>query len=366
MKRNIKHLLLPLFAMFALAACEEWTETERLDIRYPLLEEQNPELYARYLEALRAYKAREHKLAIVAIDNVATAPSQQNEHLTTLPDSIDWILLENPAKLHPTLAAEFEQVRRKGTRVGYTIDYDRIEARWAELLEQEQNSIEPTDENSEGDEEPQPDPGVLLEQRFLDFCREQVGEQLLVCDRYGYDGIALACTGRNMEGMAPEARAQYIARQEAFFGMAGAWLAERTDIELLFRGQPQYLADKSLLEHCSCIILPAREAISQSELALAIIQASVAGVPSDRFLVEVSTVSPTDPTDETGYFLATDTDGKSRLRAIKGAAQWVVAPSSYTKAGIAVTRAQNDYFQVALVYKNIREAIGIMNPAPKN
>ncbi len=366
MKRIIAKLLLPLAAACVCAACEEWTETERLDIRYPSLKEQNPELYARYLQALRAYKAREHKLAIVAIDNVATAPSQQNEHLTTLPDSIDWILLENPAELHPTLAAEFGQVRRKGTRVGYTIDYDRIEARWAELLEEEESGAEPTDENNEDDEEPQPDPGVLLEQRFLDFCHEQVGEQLLVCDRYGYDGIALACTGRNMEGMAPEARAQYVARQEAFFGTVNAWLADRTDIELLFRGRPQYLADKSLLEGCACIILPATAAISQSELALTLAQASVEGVPADRLLVEVATVSPLDPTDETGYFLTTDDDGKSRLRAIKGAAQWVVAPAAYPKAGIAVARAQNDYFNVALVYKNIREAISIMNPAPKN
>ena len=80
----------------------------------------------------------------------------------------------------------------------------------------------------------------------------------------------------------------------------------------------------------------------------------------------VSTVSPSDPSDNRGYFSALDTDGKSRLRAIKGAAQWTLIPAGYAKTGVCVADAQNDYFNISLVYKNIREAISIMNPSPKN
>ena len=49
MKRNIKKFLFPAVAVAALslAACSDWTETESLDINYPSLEEQNPELYKR-------------------------------------------------------------------------------------------------------------------------------------------------------------------------------------------------------------------------------------------------------------------------------------------------------------------------------
>lgn len=51
----------------------------------------------------------------------------------------------------------------------------------------------------------------------------------------------------------------------------------------------------------------------------------------------------------------------------KGAAQWVVSPASgYEKLGISIANAQNDYFNLTLVYKNIREAVDILNPAPKN
>ena len=47
MKRNIKKFLFPAVAVAVLsfAACSDWTETESLDINYPTLEEQNPELY---------------------------------------------------------------------------------------------------------------------------------------------------------------------------------------------------------------------------------------------------------------------------------------------------------------------------------
>lgn len=55
------------------------------------------------------------------------------------------------------------------------------------------------------------------------------------------------------------------------------------------------------------------------------------------------------------------------MRATKGAAQWVVSPASgYEKLGISIANAQNDYFNLTLVYKNIREAVDILNPAPKN
>jgi hypothetical protein len=59
MKRNIKKFLFPAVAVAVLsfAACSDWTETESLDINYPTLEEQNPELYKQYLKALRDYKA---------------------------------------------------------------------------------------------------------------------------------------------------------------------------------------------------------------------------------------------------------------------------------------------------------------------
>ena len=64
MKRNIKKFLLPVAVVAAVsfAACSDWTETESLDMKNPSLETQNPGLYKQYLEALRTYKAGEHKV----------------------------------------------------------------------------------------------------------------------------------------------------------------------------------------------------------------------------------------------------------------------------------------------------------------
>ena len=140
MKRNIKKFLFPAVAVAALslAACSDWTETESLDINYPSLEEQNPELYKQYLQALRDYKAGEHKVVFVSMDNTTSAPAQRNEHLTTMPDSVDIICLMNPDNLHPTLAGEFAKVREKGTRVIYNIDYNAIEKLWEKVLADEE------------------------------------------------------------------------------------------------------------------------------------------------------------------------------------------------------------------------------------
>lgn len=171
MKRNIKKFLFPAVAVAVLsfAACSDWTETESLDINYPTLEEQNPELYKQYLKALRDYKAGEHKVVLVSMDNTTSAPAQRNEHLTTMPDSVDIICLMNPDNLHPTLAGEFAKVREKGTRVIYNIDYNAIEKLWEKVLADEEANKpeEPTnpstpeatqDEGGEGGGEGEPTP----------------------------------------------------------------------------------------------------------------------------------------------------------------------------------------------------------------
>ena len=217
MKRNIKKFLFPAVAVAVLsfAACSDWTETESLDINYPTLEEQNPELYKQYLKALRDYKAGEHKVVLVSMDNTTSAPAQRNEHLTTMPDSVDIICLMNPDNLHPTLAGEFAKVREKGTRVIYNIDYNAIEKLWEKVLADEEANKpeEPTnpstpeatqDEGGEGGGEGEPTPEEELELRFLEFCRQQTVSQLNLCAKYGYDGVQVNYTGRAPQAMQEE------------------------------------------------------------------------------------------------------------------------------------------------------------------
>ena len=76
------------------------------------------------------------------------------------------------------------------------------------------------------------------------------------------------------------------------------------------------------------------------------------------------TTPATDDADEAGYFSQTDAAGDP-LAAMVGAASWVVAPSEYGLLGVAINHASNDYYNLNLVYANIRRAIHIMNPTPE-
>ena len=65
-----------------------------------------------------------------------------------------------------------------------------------------------------------------------------------------------------------------------------------------------------------------------------------------------------------GIFSGLDRKGREKT-AIIGAAEWTAKPvQGVVKAGIAVENAQNDYYNLSLVYYSIREAISIMNPSP--
>ena len=167
--------------------------------------------------------------------------------------------------------------------------------------------------------------------------------------------------------MQDEDIAQYAARQEAFFSNVKTWSGANSGKVLVFQGNPQNLIDKSILGECDYIVIPALTATSADKMSFAVLMAAVEDVPTDRFVIGVTTPSLTDLSDESGYFSGYEADGKTRVRATKGAAQWVVSPASgYEKLGISIANAQNDYFNLTLVYKNIREAVDILNPAPKN
>ena len=67
MKINIKRYFLPLAAVLFMAGCHEAVEPEAIDVNYSSFEETNPELYARYMQALREYKAGSHKAVFVTM-----------------------------------------------------------------------------------------------------------------------------------------------------------------------------------------------------------------------------------------------------------------------------------------------------------
>ena len=78
---NRRFALLSLAALLALGGCSEWTDMESVTIKEPQVEKSEA-----YMQAIRDYKASEHKVLIGWFDNVAL-PGDRSQHLTVLPDS---------------------------------------------------------------------------------------------------------------------------------------------------------------------------------------------------------------------------------------------------------------------------------------
>lgn len=355
MKRILKYSL-SAATMVACAliysSCSDWTEQESLDIHTPTIEEQNPELYAQYIESLNEYKASEHLVMIASVNNLPTLPSARNQHLTNLPDSIDYICLNNILEVNEVNVAEMEDVRKKGTKVLGLADFDAIAASWKAILDKEKEEAA----NAEGDEEVTVDDAT----RFIEYCKAETAKLIAAANDLGVDGIEMNYTGFDLKALVGEEEiAAESARQGAFFDAVVSWKAANTDKLLIFKGAPQNVMQKDLLTDCKYIIINAHGAKNQSEMSYLVWMASIDGVPTDRFVMGVTT--PYVIAD--GSFNGLLIDGSS---AILTAAQWAVpGEATYVKAGISVDAAEQDYFNAAYVYPNIREAINIMNPTVK-
>ncbi len=366
MKRYIKDIfktLVVALPLVAVVSCSDWTQTESLEIKEkPTLEEQNPALWAQYCEALKEYKASEHKLTFITVANSDKAPNHSTEHLTAMPDSVDYIRIASPAVTHPELAAEFKEVAKKGTKVIYTVSYDDIASQWRVLIDEGGVDLTPREGESELTE------AQILEARFMEYLKEQTSMQIEYAAMYGYDGVEMGYNGVAPASLNEEQLALTKIRQDAFIAIFDAWKSVDSK-QLLFKGHPQNLIDAAILQKCQFITLSTASSTSMDNLTVETLAAAVEGVPSDRFIVEVSMPNFDDPTSSVGYFSGVDPDDASqKFFALKGAAMWVnEAPiGNYTKAGISLVDAQKDYYGYTVTFARIREAIYIMNPSPKN
>ena len=312
-KKSFKGIALAAFSVLALSACSDWTDSESIKLKEPGIDEQSPELYAKYLKNLQEYKNSDHKIVYGWFDNSEKVPFSRGQHMSDVPDSLDVIIATTPD------LAEFElediaNVHEKGTKVFYSISYDNI-------LKEHTDKVK------------------ALEAPF--------------------DGIVAEYRGSNPIYMSEADKAEAKANQDTFFGVISNWKSANSGKQLVFQGYPANLIGQSVLSSCDHIILITNDVTDVAQLGIEALQALMAdGVPADRFIVSASTVS-LDTTDKTtGYYNA--------LRALSEAAYWVTEPSAeFTKAGLAIENMQNDYYNATNTYQYVREAINIMNPAPK-
>lgn len=351
MKYRIKNIILPFVGVAALffAACSDWVEPESLDVHYPSLEEENPELYKQYMQSLRDYKSQNHKVMFVTIENPADGarPNTRNQHLTTVPDSVDFIVLTNPTVVHSLTADEIQEVHKKGTRTLYFIDFAVFESEWVQLLKA--------------------DP-ALTEEEALAYFTERTEGMLALCDKWKFDGVIVCYTGRALVGIPDTEIDAYNARQLSFLTPILAWREAHKEHVFSFMGNANYLLEtnRAFLDDCDYIIVPTDAATNYEDVtfrAMAVVGET--GIPSDRIIVTAQSTRPGDSKNAYGYFSITDGNG-NQVRSVYGCAEWVGLSSSFVRAGLMVKDAQYDYYNQTLIYPAVREAIGIMNPSPKN
>lgn len=357
MKNNILNsglcLALGMAASFSLSSCEDWTEVESLDIHTPSLEEQNPQLYEDYLKDLNEYKAGNHKIVMVSLEN-STDPIKQAERLSVLPDSVDYICLNNPDGLASTELEEIEKVRKKGTKVIYKIDYNVLEVNWKEMQKA----------NPE-----------LTEEDALAYFSNAVKEQITLVDKYSYDGLLVDYTGSSLVSMVPEKLEVYKNRQTDLLDMLKNWKS-KSNKSMIFYTNVQYLVPENLSFTTVCDYIMLKTALSTNgdDMAVKTLLAIQAGndvkdelyeginpIPTDRFIVCVKMPEADDKDKVVGYWNTVDAAG-NKILASQGAAWWCVQSSpDYDRRGVFMMDVQNEYYNNT--YASVRDVINIMNPS---
>ncbi len=104
-------------------ACSDWNDPEVVDLNTKSPKEQNPELWARYMEILRKYKQSNHYLLYARFENAKENPVNEGGFLRSLPDSLDIVSLSHSDMMTAYDREDIPLLQEKSTRVLYLVDY---------------------------------------------------------------------------------------------------------------------------------------------------------------------------------------------------------------------------------------------------
>lgn len=112
-----------LLALLSIASCNDWKDIESVDIAPQNAKDQNPELWARYMESLRVYKQeRPHYITYSSFDNGAEESKNEGAYLV-LPDSLGIVTLANSENISTYDREDIPLLQEKSTKVLYRVDY---------------------------------------------------------------------------------------------------------------------------------------------------------------------------------------------------------------------------------------------------
>lgn len=321
-----------------LTSCSDWTDDESVTINTP----QSPE-YPAYLESLRTYKNSDHKYIYAWFDNSDKAPSSRGQHMSSVPDSVDVVVLTTPANLVSFELEDMKELQeKKGTKVVYSVDFDQIKTTYDEMVKAKNEKN-----------------GVYVAPDFTAYLKHNVDSLLAISSSASFDGIIVGYVGQSTIYMSEAEKATYLANQNTFLGEVQTWMTANPNKMVSYLGTPQFLSDKSILSKSKHIILNTLDVTAADQLSLFAMQALADGVPTDRFIVFANTVSLDTSDKKTGYY--------GEKRSVIEAAYWVTqGVGNYTKAGMAINNVQRDYYNSNQRYEYVRQSINIITPAPIN
>ena len=336
MKRTISNIFCGvafLLATLAGTSCNDWTKNEKIAVEDPVFGEGDPELYARYLASLRAYKSGDHRRTVVWFDNSNKHPASRGGFFSDVPDSVDVVALTAGGRLTVEELEQVEMLREKGTKVIGAFDCQAALAR---------------------DEDAQ-----IPEERLSAALAERIWE----IEADGLDGLTLCYESTDPTFATEEELHAQRALDDVVAGALTEWRERHPEGLLLFEGTPQWLNDLSAVALCDYLVVRCLDAESVYDFGVrARRMCAVEGIPSDRFLWLVSAVPPS-ATGATGYLA--DAAGVS-VRAVGALAEWLLRPEDIGKAGLGIMNVQYDYYNSAMIYRYTKEAIETLNPSPKN
>ena len=266
MKRTISNIFCGvafLLATLAGTSCNDWTKNEKIAVEDPVFGEGDPELYARYLASLRAYKSGDHRRTVVWFDNSNKQPASRGGFFSDVPDSVDVVALTAGGRLTVEELEQVEMLREKGTKVIGAFDCQAALAR---------------------DEDAQ-----IPEERLSAALAERIWE----IEADGLDGLTLCYESTDPTFATEEELHAQRALDDVVAGALTEWRERHPEGLLLFEGTPQWLNDLSAVALCDYLVVRCLDADSVYDFGVrARRMCAVEGIPSDRFLWLVSAVPP--------------------------------------------------------------------------
>ena len=323
-----------------LMSCSDWTEVSPIEIKKQTIEDSDPALYAKYLEDLKSYKESQHTIVIGRYDNSVKVPFNQSHLISKVPDSLDYLVLKSPDNLSTNEISQLKDSQeKKGIKFLYDIDIDAYFSNYQQFTVDEKNK-----------------------KTLLNYLTEQVNLVNGLGQKYPYNGVVISFSGRDTLHMTVKEKEDEKAIQGLFNSVLNNWKTANAGKELLYRGNPQSLIDKSVLSDVKYIILPTLNIISKEGLTFTLLNAIGNNISEDKFIIESNSISykPEEVDKKMGYFANGDV-------ATQGATQWILSrlSSDIQVKGLSIENLQYDYFNIIKSYQYSREAISSLNPSIK-